>query len=65
MTSDQDDDDVEQHVPFDQSCYPDGANGSIYMLSSSFFPRTRTCDYKYQKNKLGQHSCQKSPTSVI
>ena len=59
---DNDDDDVEQHVLFDPSRYPDGTNGSKYMSRSSPPPRTRNQDRKHQKKKLGQHSRQKSPT---
>ena len=38
-------DDIEQHVPFNSSCYPDSEHGSMYMSSPSTFPsRTKTHD---------------------
>ena len=45
-------DDVEQHIPFDSSCYPDGENSSLHMSSHSPPPRNRTHDRKHHKKKL-------------
>ena len=64
VNNNDDKDDVEQPVFFDLSCYPDGANGSIYIFPSSHPPRTRTHDSKYQEKKLGQHSCQTKPNKL-
>ena len=41
--------DVEQHVPFDSSCYPNGTSAPLYMTLPSSPPRNRTHDRKHQK----------------
>ena len=55
--------DVEQHVPFNSSCYPDGANASLYMRSPSSPPRNCTHDRKHQKRK-GSHSRRTKPNKL-
>ena len=61
---DQVDVDVEQHVPFDSSCYPNGTSASLYMTPPSSPPRNCTHDWKHQKKKLGLHSCQTKPNKL-
>lgn len=45
-----DENDVEQRVPFDLNSYSDAANSSMYMSSSSFLLRTQSHNHRY-KNK--------------
>lgn len=50
---DEGDVDVEHHVPFNPSRYPDVENGSMYMLPPYFSPcMNRTHNQKHQKRKL-------------
>ena len=58
------DDNVEQYVPLDQSRYPDDINRIMHVSPSSSNLRTRNHDCKYQKKKLGQHSCQRKPNKL-
>ena len=48
---DVDENDVDQHVLFDSSQYPNGTSASLYMTLPSSPPRNRTHGQEYQKKK--------------
>ena len=56
-------DDVEQRVPFDSNRYPDGANTLMYMEPPSSPPTNRTHDRKHQKKKRS-HSQHTKPNKL-
>ena len=56
--------DVEQHIPFVSNRYPDGANASLYMKPPSSPPTNCTHDRKHQKKK-GSHSRRTKANNLI